>query len=589
MDIISFSAAQKALARSVRLQKKRRPIALRSNHLGNSTFLSAAGHSAGLYRTQHVLINDVQSTGIQLEYANVTLTPGYGIKIAAAFDYNSKAYPMTFGGGQPFAALMAKGVGSIYTDPFEGVLIDQNEFSHIDVWTLVTAIQPSALGTGGALTAGTPVTSLTVTALTAAAPVGATITITSGFAKQNFVLATAAASGATSLTVPSTTPLFSFPVGSIISVEGGQWPVGLFLNNVNGEGVTFDATTTGILSAGASVPSPPTVAGTGTGAFSPVAILGFNSTPSSCVGIVGDSIAIGTGDVGTSFGSMDTALDNGWVMRLLNRQVPYVWYSKYADTASVMALNQHWRSGPLEHMTVMLDELGINDFVSLSHTAAQVANDKLSLARQASVRGLPLYWTTISPVTTSTDLWATTGNQTKFANDSARVTFNDWLRAGAPIVQSGGLWVYTAVGTGGATVIGQSGHPVTGYFDVANAIESATDSGLWKTAERTVTDAAMSSSTNPSFLTSATAAFTSGDIGKQVLVAGASAASATLIGIINSINSATVAVLSQVASTTVTAARATINPYTVDGTHPTGVGHAAAAAACTQSKLIVPG
>lgn len=578
------------LIRGVRQQKKRRPIALRTNHLGNSTYLSPAGNASGLYRTQHPLVAGVTSVGIQLEYANVTLAPAQALQISAAFDYNGRGYPLTFGGGQPSASFVNLSQGSIFTDPYDGVLIDQSDFAYIDVWTLVTALQTTALGTGGGLTAGTPVTSLTVTALPAASPAGSPITITSGSATQTFLLATAVAAGATSVTVPSTTPLFSFPVGSVVTLPGGQWPTGLFLNNVNGEGITYGATSIGIKSAGtSSLPAIPTVAGISTGAFSPVAILGFNAVPTSCVGIVGDSIVIGTGDVPTSYSASNTAQDNGWVMRLLNRQVPYVWYSKYGDTASVMATGQHWRAGALEQMTVMLDELGINDFVALTATAAQVANNKLSLARQASARGVPLYWTTISPVTTSTDLWATTGNQTPFANNAARVTFNDWLRAGAPIVQSGGVWVYAAVGTSGATLIGQPGHPVTGYFEIANTVESAQDSGTWKAAGRSVTDAGMSSSTNPTFLASATANFTSADINTQVLVAGAGGAGSTLIGVINSINSPTVAVLSQPASTTISAARATIGPYTVDGTHPSGVGHAAEAAAGNQSDLIVLG
>lgn len=569
-----------------RYDKKRRVIALRTNHLGNSTYLSPGGNTSGLYRTNHFLVAGVSSVGLQLEYANVTISPSNPIQIQAAFDYNGRAYPMTFGGGQPYATLIGRGQGSIFTDPYDGVLIDQNDFHYIDVWTLVTPIQSTTLTSG--LTAGSAVTALPVAALQAAAPAGALITVTSAYASQTFLLASAAAASATSLTVPSTVPLFSFPTGSTVTTVGGQWPTGLFLNTPTGEGITYNATSIGILTAGTtSLPSIPTVSGTGVGAFSPVAILGFNKSPSSCVGIVGDSIIIGTGDTPTTFPSGNTAQDNGWMMRLLNRQIPYVWYAKYADTANVMDANQHWRAGALEHMTVMVDELGINDFKSLTATAAAVANNKLSIARQASVRGVPLYWTTITPATTSTDLWATTGNQTKFSNDAARVTFNDWLRAGAPIVQSGGVWVYAAVGTNGATIIGQPGHPVSGYFEVANAVESAQDSGLWAIAERSVTDGAMSSVTNPNFFNSATADFTSADIRKQVLVAGASGASATLIGQILSINSTTQAVLDTGCFTTVTAAQATINPFTVDGTHPSGAGHAAIAAACNQSLLNV--
>jgi hypothetical protein len=201
--------------------------------------------------------------------------------------------------------------------------------------------------------------------------------------------------------------------------------------------------------------------------------------------------------------------DNGWAMRLINRTVPYVWYAKFGDRATTMAPAQEWRATALDHMSSMVDALGIND-VQQGATISQIVNAKLSLARQATVRRLPLYWATLTPVTTSTDLWQTTTNQTTNANNSVRVAFNDWLRAGAPIQLSGGQWVYAAIGTTGAVTIGNPLHPVWGYFDFANAVESSTDSGLWKPmAGRSVSDGAMSSTSSPLNLTSATANFTS--------------------------------------------------------------------------------
>ena len=84
------------------------------------------------------------------------------------------------------------------------------------------------------------------------------------------------------------------------------------------------------------------------------------------------------------------------------------------------------------------------------------------------------------------------------------------------------------------------------------AIATAVPSG------RTVLDAAMSSSVNPTYLDSATAAFVSGDIGAAVRVVGAGAAGADLVTTIASITSGTEAVLTDPAATTVTAAQASI-------------------------------
>jgi hypothetical protein len=68
---------------------------------------------------------------------------------------------------------------------------------------------------------------------------------------------------------------------------------------------------------------------------------------------------------------------------------------------------------------------------------------------------------------------------------------------------------------------------------------------------RTISDAGMSSSSNPTYLSSSTAAFVTGDVGSVVVVPGAGAAGDPLIGIIVSINSGTVAILSVKCLTTV--------------------------------------
>ena len=95
--------------------------------------------------------------------------------------------------------------------------------------------------------------------------------------------------------------------------------------------------------------------------------------------------------------------------------------------------------------------------------------------------------TTLLPVSTSTDGWQTLDGQTATRTD--RVHFNQWLRDGAPL--SGGAPV--AVGTAGAdrcpvaqngVIIREAegaGHPLAGVTDIADAVESSQDSGLWKT------------------------------------------------------------------------------------------------------------
>lgn len=77
-------------------------------------------------------------------------------------------------------------------------------------------------------------------------------------------------------------------------------------------------------------------------------------------------------------------------------------------------------------------------------------------------RGCVVYQGTLTPRTTSTDTWATTANQTPEANygaSSTRTQLNDWIRT----IPS----------------------PLTGYIEVADAVESARNSGLWKAPDYT--------------------------------------------------------------------------------------------------------
>jgi lysophospholipase L1-like esterase len=68
--------------------------------------------------------------------------------------------------------------------------------------------------------------------------------------------------------------------------------------------------------------------------------------------------------------------------------------------------------------------------------------------------GLPVFQNTITPSTTSTDSWATTGNQTPESSNAVRVQVNDWIRT----VPS----------------------PLSGYFEIADLAETARNSGIWK-------------------------------------------------------------------------------------------------------------
>jgi hypothetical protein len=113
---------------------------------------------------------------------------------------------------------------------------------------------------------------------------------------------------------------------------------------------------------------------------------------------------------------------------------------------------------------------------------------------------------------------------------------------------------------------------LTGYYEIADLVESARNSGIWKaTLNRTVADAAMSTG-GARIVTSATASFTSADIGRTVAIAGAGVAGATYYGVIKSVSNATTCAITNAnpqASVSVTgAAMSIVDVYTEDGTPP---------------------
>ncbi|MGE5309728.1 MAG: SGNH/GDSL hydrolase family protein, partial [Sphaerimonospora mesophila] len=111
-------------------------------------------------------------------------------------------------------------------------------------------------------------------------------------------------------------------------------------------------------------------------------------------------------------------------------------------------------------------------------SVAQMQADLIWLWSDRSGAGQRVIQTTITPRTTSTDSWATTGNQT-VANatiEARRVQLNDWIRAGAPIVSGAAV----APGTSGALLAGQAGHPLYTYWEITDQVETARNSGIWR-------------------------------------------------------------------------------------------------------------
>lgn len=322
--------------------------------------------------------------------------------------------------------------------------------------------------------------------------------------------------------------------------------------------------------------------------YTPSAIIGTPVSSLTSVLIVGDSIAHGFGDApgATAYQGRNATYPQlaggGFIARALYGALGYLQAAIPGDRATdfVVAAGHFRRMAWAASATVMVCEYGRND-VSAARTAAQIEADLVAVWTLGANRKIRVYQTTITPRSTSTDFWRTTGAQTVDATNAVRVAVNAWIRAGAPLDPATKAPV--AVGTVGALIAGRAGHPLVGYFEVTNLVETAQDSGIFKAAAnvRSVTDAAATAGSP--LVTSATAAFTTADLGRVLTV---TASGSTFQATIQAINSASSVTVSVNAPSSVSAAQAYVyDAYSSDGTHLTPYGAAAAAAGIPVATL----
>lgn len=206
--------------------------------------------------------------------------------------------------------------------------------------------------------------------------------------------------------------------------------------------------------------------------FAPAAIIGQPlDTGKAVVAIVGDSI--GAGDNDSQRGFVERALGG-------NYSFQKVTYSGEGPIAWVdLDGTQRFRRVQLLHtvgVTHIISEHGVNSIgTTLATLQPLVIKYWNALAAIA-----PTWQTTVTPQTTSTDGWVTTGNQTPFSSNANRILFNNWLRDGAPMTV--GTTTPAAVGATGGSIVraGQTGHPLMGVLEIADLAETARDSGIWK-------------------------------------------------------------------------------------------------------------
>lgn len=177
----------------------------------------------------------------------------------------------------------------------------------------------------------------------------------------------------------------------------------------------------------------------------------YVDNPPSSVIILGDSIIGGTGYYFRPAKS--------WATLALDSTHPSLFCAKSGESAQQFAAdtNGQQRRRLLDTGDWLLYAYGTNDIYG-GRTLAQTQADTLTILGWARQRGVKIALCTITPRTTSTDGFVTVANQTEQNAGTAglvRKAFNAWVRSGA-----GGF----------ADLV----------VDVANQVETAQDSGLWK-------------------------------------------------------------------------------------------------------------
>ncbi|MCA0754896.1 SGNH/GDSL hydrolase family protein [Paenibacillus sp. N4] len=236
-----------------------------------------------------------------------------------------------------------------------------------------------------------------------------------------------------------------FYVRTYVSVAslGQKWPVGLTTIAANGDQKAAGSDAT----AGAAMSN---IFEFG---YHPILITGIQSDPVPTILMVGDSIVAGQGD---------SPNDMGYLVRALNGPFGNYPYTNIArqgteadslvnktDRIRIMLAKYH------THAVVNYGTNDINNAVALATKQSYV----VALCEELRMRGLDVWHVTCTNRTTSTDSWATTGNQTpvqyfEAGANSKRAQWNAWIRS-------------------------MPAH-IDGYFDVADALETARDSGIWK-------------------------------------------------------------------------------------------------------------
>jgi lysophospholipase L1-like esterase len=250
-------------------------------------------------------------------------------------------------------------------------------------------------------------------------------------------------SDAVAISIPADT---MFHVRTFLTTEvlGEKWPVAQAANTSLGEG--YASTTDKSDDVAYTTFSAASI-------YCPSAILGYtHATDTANVMVIGSSSGWGQGDTAEA-----SYYDYGYISRALSNQYGYLKFTR-ASTAMSQYLTGAGYARMLAWMNVVkpthvIHQLGSNDLTS----GASLSTMQSRLAEMWDILGCTgarVIQATYTPVTTSSDSWATLSGQTLANSNGVRILTNEWIRS----VPSSAI---------------------TGYLETCNVVESSPNSGRW--------------------------------------------------------------------------------------------------------------
>jgi len=218
----------------------------------------------------------------------------------------------------------------------------------------------------------------------------------------------------------------------VVGDASGNWPLG-WVGFISGEGTSSGNQTA---NAGASFSAARV--------YGPMAILGTVTTRPKTIAIIGNSIAAGYNDGINSSNNVKP----GFILRAINNQHGYAYLPLEGSSAQQFAgtNNRQFSALFFPYCTAAVYEYGTNDFgIVATRTAAQVLADAQTVWAALVAAGVTkIVACTVMPQTTRTA-----------PNEAQRVIYNNLLRDNWESYGLNGIW------------------------DVADAVETARDSGTW--------------------------------------------------------------------------------------------------------------